>query len=238
MSLFSGRGKDGVKEFEEMRRALGSTEAPKENDPTSQGTVGTPAQASRSTADQPGPGAAPADQAAKPTATPPEQCSSVVSAGSTWQGTLKLDGSVRVEGHLSGEIEARDTVHVAESAHVDAKVNASFVVIAGQFQGQVQCSERLELMPSSRITGELTTKSLVIHEGAFIDGQIHMITDKSVAGSSKTAQATVTSGPQSAESKKENQPKQPGGFSARTSDPASTAQSPAPGEPVVPADSV
>ena len=199
MSLFGGRSKDGTKEFEEMRRALGSARDrdargtdPVGRDPTD--SIGAVSQEKESRPEENmvavnATPSEPANQAAKAVPTPPEDCSSVVSAGSTWQGTLKSEGSVRVEGHLSGELEARETVHVSESAQVDAKVHASFVVIAGTFQGQVRCSERLELMPTSRITGELTTKSLVIHEGAFIDGQIHMSSDGQPAASSQAAQS-------------------------------------------------
>jgi cytoskeletal protein CcmA (bactofilin family) len=113
-------------------------------------------------------------QTPKGSPTPPENCASVISAGSAWQGSLKIDGSVRIEGRLSGDIETQETVHVMEGAQVDANVTAAFVVIAGTFQGAVDCSERLELMPKSRTKGELTTKLLTVHEGAFIDGQLRM----------------------------------------------------------------
>jgi cytoskeletal protein CcmA (bactofilin family) len=100
--------------------------------------------------------------------------SSVVSFGSSWEGTLKIEGSVRIDGQVTGEIDARETVYVAESAKVDAKVRAKKVVIAGDIEGEVFCSERLEIMPTGRVRAELTTKSLTVFEGAFIEGQIHM----------------------------------------------------------------
>lgn len=90
------------------------------------------------------------------------------------QGNLKSDGSVRIEGQVTGEVDAKDTVHVCETAKVDAKVRAAFVVIAGDLEGEVHCSERLEILPSGRVKAHLTTKSLMICEGAFIEGQIQM----------------------------------------------------------------
>ena len=224
MGLF-GNKYDSVKEFSDMRVALGRGEAGKEPEAVSpasgavgqerreaapEGTAG-PASGTASggapgaafgtassaasdaapdtTAEPPRPEADTATLApvkARPTA--PEECSSVVSAGSTWQGTLNLDGSVRIDGQLTGDIDARETVHISEGAQVDAKVKAAFVVIAGAFQGQVECSERLELLPTSRTQGELSTKSLMIHEGAFINGQIHMSGDQGSAGSGRGAQ--------------------------------------------------
>ena len=122
-----------------------------------------------------------ARQAAVAGPTPPDDCASVVSFGSTWQGTLKIDGSVRIDGQFSGEVEAQDTVHIAEGARVDAKISATYVVVAGSFQGEMHCRERLELLPKSRTRGQLSTKLLIVHEGAFIDGQLHMSAEESAA---------------------------------------------------------
>lgn len=119
-----------------------------------------------------------ATQPLKPGPTAAEKCPSVVSSGSEWQGTLKVDGSVRIEGRLSGEVDAKDTVHVMAGAELEARVRAAFVVIAGGFDGQIICSERVELMPTSRTRGEVETKSLTVHEGAYIDGKIHMTTEE------------------------------------------------------------
>jgi cytoskeletal protein CcmA (bactofilin family) len=75
---------------------------------------------------------------------------------------------------MSGEIVAKGTVHIAEGARVDAKIRASFVVVSGSFKGEVRCTERLELLPKSRVEGQLVTKVLNVHEGAVVDGSIQM----------------------------------------------------------------
>ena len=116
---------------------------------------------------------APAD-AATDTPAAPEECSSVIGSGSTWQGNLTTDASVRLEGKVSGDIKASGTVHVTDGAQVNATVHARFVIISGSFDGKLYCTERLELRPSSRIKGSITTRSLSVGEGAFIDGEIHM----------------------------------------------------------------
>lgn len=130
----------------------------------------------------------------QPSAIPVDEQSSVCSQNANWQGTLKIEGSVRVNGQLSGEIEARDTVFVAESARVDAKVRANSVIIAGSFQGQVYCSERLEILPTGRVTGEVTTRSLVVHEGAFAEGQVHMTSEAQAAAPEPAPPRTTLSG--------------------------------------------
>ncbi|HEX2171595.1 MAG TPA: polymer-forming cytoskeletal protein [Dehalococcoidia bacterium] len=176
MGIF-GNKHDGVQEFATMRRVLGGGESGSAPAEPSVTRVAAPASDGREAQREPTGPPAPAAVVQMPSrsgATAPENCASVVSAGSTWEGSLKLDGSVRIDGQLTGNVDARDTVHISEEAQVDASIKAGFVVIAGTFSGQVQC-DRLELLPTSQIRGDLSTRSLMIQEGAFIDGQIHMI---------------------------------------------------------------
>jgi cytoskeletal protein CcmA (bactofilin family) len=73
-------------------------------------------------------------------------------------------------------------VHVSEGADIDAKIHASFVVIAGNFKGEVRCDQRTELMPRGKVSGEIITKMLSIHEGAILDGNVQMTSE---SGSSR-----------------------------------------------------
>ena len=107
----------------------------------------------------------------------PEDFSSILGAGSNWNGNLSTEGSVRLDGDVSGEIKAAGTVLISDGARVGAKIEASFVIVAGSFDGQILCAERLELQTSSRIKGSIKTKRLSVGDGAFIDGEIHMVED-------------------------------------------------------------
>jgi len=113
--------------------------------------------------------------------TAPDKCANVIAAGSTWKGTLSIEDSVRIDGRVSGEVEAKGTIHIAEGAVVEAKIRASFVVISGTFKGEVRSLERLELLPHSKVQGDLITKVLNVHEGAVVDGNIRMAGDKAEA---------------------------------------------------------
>ena len=106
--------------------------------------------------------------------TPAEKCTNVLAAGAKWNGTLSVEDSVRIDGQFSGEVDAKGTVHVAEGAQVDAKVRANYVVISGEFHGEIRCEERTDLMPRSRVTAEVITKVLSVHEGATWDGSVKM----------------------------------------------------------------
>ena len=111
-------------------------------------------------------------------ATPPERCADVMGAGSKWKGTLVVQDSVRIDGQVTGEVEAKGTIHISEGAQVDGKLRAAFIVIAGAFRGEIKALERVELLPKSKAQGELETKALTVLDGAIFDGAIRMSTEK------------------------------------------------------------
>jgi cytoskeletal protein CcmA (bactofilin family) len=129
------------------------------------------------------------DQIERPAS--PEDCSSVIGTGSIWQGNFQTDGSVRLDGKVSGEVKAAGTVHMTKGAQVNAVVQARFVVVGGTFDGQIYCSEHLELMPTSHVKGSMTTPQISVGEGAFIDGEIHMVEESAPAAQPKQQFAAV-----------------------------------------------
>jgi cytoskeletal protein CcmA (bactofilin family) len=123
-----------------------------------------------------------------------EKCANVIAAGSKWSGTLNIEDSVRIEGQLSGEVNAKGTVHISEGARVEAKIRASFVIVSGAFKGEVRCSERLELLPKSRLEGQIVTKVLNVHEGAVLDGSIQMTAEREPATTARTRETPERNG--------------------------------------------
>ena len=116
----------------------------------------------------------------------PDRCTNVVAAGARWKGSLKVEDSARIDGVFSGEIDAKGTVHVSEGAEVDAKIHAAYVVISGSFKGEIRAERKAELMPTSRVNGEVMAKALSVHEGAILDGTVQMTSD----GAARSANAS------------------------------------------------
>src|SRR5437867_13167161 len=56
-----------------------------------------------------------------------EDFTSILGTGSSWSGNLNSEGSVRLDGEVSGEINAAGTVLISEGARVNAKIEAKFV---------------------------------------------------------------------------------------------------------------
>jgi cytoskeletal protein CcmA (bactofilin family) len=98
----------------------------------------------------------------------------VVGEGASIEGTVRSDRSIRVRGSVQGEIESTQRVVVEESAKVAARIVAEQVTVLGEVNGSIECSGRLEIASSARVTGEVSATTLVIQEGAVVEGNLRM----------------------------------------------------------------
>ncbi len=94
--------------------------------------------------------------------------------GSKISGKLFFEGPVRIDGQVDGEISASDAVVVGESAVLTAQVRAASVMIAGKISGDITAGKRIEIRPTAKVFGSLTTPVLVVHDGALFEGHCTM----------------------------------------------------------------
>ena len=99
---------------------------------------------------------------------------SLVDRHSAFDGNLRSQRDLRVEGELKGTVSCDGMFFVAEGASVAATVDAEHVTVAGDLTGEVRCRGRLQILASGRVRAQVTTGSLVIHEGAIYEGQLQM----------------------------------------------------------------
>ena len=112
---------------------------------------------------------------------------SLIGEHTSFEGTLKTEGSVRLLGTIQGEIESKSAIIVEEKAHVTARLTAQQVTIAGHVDGQIVCDGRVEIRPTGRVTGEINAGALIVQEGAYFDGNSKMATSASAAARTDAA---------------------------------------------------
>ena len=94
--------------------------------------------------------------------------------GSRVEGKLTFEGSVQIDGQVEGEIEAQDSVIIGESAVVNAQISAGTIVLKGKVTGDIVARKRVELRAPAKLVGNITTPSVVIHEGVVFEGHCSM----------------------------------------------------------------
>jgi cytoskeletal protein CcmA (bactofilin family) len=94
--------------------------------------------------------------------------------GSEFEGKLSFEGTVRVDGKLTGEIFTDDVLIVGEGAEVNAEVTVGAIVIQGIVRGNITAKRSVEIHSPGRVKGNINTPSLFIEKGVFFDGHCQM----------------------------------------------------------------
>lgn len=92
------------------------------------------------------------------------------------KGDIQGDGGLRIDGVVEGTVEITGNLVISESAKIRAEIKANNVSIAGAVQGNVSAN-RVEILDTGRVWGDMTIKALLINEGAYLRGQTFMSQD-------------------------------------------------------------
>ena len=101
--------------------------------------------------------------------------SAFIDQGSEFEGKLSFKDTVRIDGHFRGEISSENTLIVGETGEVEADIRSQTVVITGFVAGDVVASRQLIVHKTGRLDGNVETGSLVVEEGATLNGQLTMV---------------------------------------------------------------
>jgi cytoskeletal protein CcmA (bactofilin family) len=98
------------------------------------------------------------------------------SAGTRIEGTLELDGEVKLEGHVKGKVTGTGVVIIGEQANLQADVLAPTIIVHGVVRGEIHATEKLELHRTAKVKGLIRAARIRIDEGAVFEGECRMST--------------------------------------------------------------
>ena len=99
---------------------------------------------------------------------------SVISEECYFQGTLDLQGSVRVDGKLEGNVDNAQYVTVSKNGFMKGNISAKGVVIIGTLEGDI-CAESVEILSTAKFNGNVRSKKILIEGGAEVNANIKVV---------------------------------------------------------------
>jgi cytoskeletal protein CcmA (bactofilin family) len=110
--------------------------------------------------------------------TPPLTTSTARSGASISQG-IKIKGEVTgsedlyVDGHVEGKLNlSNGTLTIGPNGVVKADVDAREVMVSGRVDGNINGRDRIQLLSTGQVSGEVRTERLAIEEGATLRGKV------------------------------------------------------------------
>ncbi|HWO43413.1 MAG TPA: polymer-forming cytoskeletal protein [Candidatus Eisenbacteria bacterium] len=107
-------------------------------------------------------------------ATRPADVGAYLGPGTKIHGKLIFDGPATIDGEVEGEIVAQAHVTVGQQATVKGKISAASVTVQGKVLADVQAEKKLEVQPPGSVVGDVSTQSLIIGDGAVLEGHVSM----------------------------------------------------------------
>ncbi|HEX8172532.1 MAG TPA: polymer-forming cytoskeletal protein [Thermoanaerobaculia bacterium] len=98
----------------------------------------------------------------------------LIGANITIEGTVTGSEPMVVEGIVRGNINLSSDLRVGAKARLEATVHARNVIIEGKLTGDVSADERVELVASATVDGNIKAPKIVVAEGAKFRGSVDM----------------------------------------------------------------
>jgi cytoskeletal protein CcmA (bactofilin family) len=117
------------------------------------------------------------DPAPRPAATPAARAEtpakeSLISAGLSIEGKIEGVGHVRIAGEFKGDVNVQGNLTIEQGAHLTGGVKADTVIIGGQLDGNIDAAQRVELLQTGVLNGELKAGSLTVAAGSRMRGKV------------------------------------------------------------------
>ncbi|MGO1073646.1 bactofilin family protein [Lysobacter sp. CA199] len=127
--------------------------------------------------------APPAPIAAAPTPTPapapaPRQAEqpalkeSLIASDLSIEGKIHGAGHIRIAGRFKGDVQVDGDLTVELGAKLNGGVRARKVVIAGELEGNIEAAQRVELLESGVVVGDVKAGVVTVAAGGRVRGQV------------------------------------------------------------------
>jgi cytoskeletal protein CcmA (bactofilin family) len=110
----------------------------------------------------------------------------IIGPSSSVVGDVESAGFTRIDGSLLGNLKAKGRVIIGEKARMKSDVIGTAVTIGGVVYGNVIASERLVILASGLVLGDIITRRIQADDGCLIHGKVYVCTsdkqwDKTIA---------------------------------------------------------
>ena len=110
-----------------------------------------------------------------------EDISAFLGTATVYVGHLEFSGAVRVDGKFTGEIRSEGTLILGKDAQVQGQIYVNQLVLSGSISGDISVEDKTIMHKSARLIGNLSTKTLIMEEGAVLQGKISMLPEVETA---------------------------------------------------------
>ena len=92
--------------------------------------------------------------------------------GARFEGTLSFEDTFRIDGSLKGKVVTKNELIIGDGAAIDVEIHVGRLSVSGSVRGVIYARERVEVHAGARLQAEIHTPSLLVEDGAVIQGPV------------------------------------------------------------------
>ena len=92
-----------------------------------------------------------------------------------FKGKMRFSDSLKIDGNFEGDIESSGFLYIDNGAIVNADIKVRAVVVGGIVRGNIDAAEKLEMLSTGQVFGNVKTSKLKIADGVVFEGKCEMI---------------------------------------------------------------
>lgn len=101
----------------------------------------------------------------------------IIGENSYFTGNFNINGSLRIDGRFEGKSLQAEQLYIGRDGKIKTNINALSVIVEGLIIGNINASNRVLLMPTARIYGDIKTPELIIQNGVILEGRCMISND-------------------------------------------------------------
>ncbi|MBW8824102.1 MAG: polymer-forming cytoskeletal protein [Xanthomonadales bacterium] len=105
-------------------------------------------------------------------ASSPAMKESVIASDLTIEGKIQGAGHVRIAGRFKGDVDVKGDLTVEQGAKLDGSVKADKVVVSGELDGNIHSANRVELLATCAMNGDIKADTLTVASGSRLRGRV------------------------------------------------------------------
>ncbi|MCK5267584.1 MAG: polymer-forming cytoskeletal protein [Spirochaetes bacterium] len=101
---------------------------------------------------------------------------SIIGEGTKFRGDFELNGLLRIDGMFTGSIESEGKVLVGQLGKAAVgRIRAAIVIIGGEVTGDIIATQKVTILSTGIMNGNIETPRLIAEEGVSLNGSINIV---------------------------------------------------------------
>jgi cytoskeletal protein CcmA (bactofilin family) len=114
---------------------------------------------------------------------------SIIGEGTRFNGEFDLNGLLRVDGDFSGTVRTKGKVLIGKNGRAECTIYAGTVVIGGIVRGNIFAEEKVVILSTGIVLGNVTSPRFIVEEGVIFNGNCRILQDQKATAASEVRAA-------------------------------------------------